>query len=97
MRRATAAALVQRFHESQTEASIAVLTAAFAVLPEPEQRRLLRLYRAARETVYIHLQRVIKRHQGEVVIPTWLSDRAMYDHTPRRCSRPTACARWAAT
>ena len=73
------AALVQRFHESQTEASIAVLTAAFAGLPEPEQRRLLRLYRAARETVYIHLQRVIKRHQGEVAT-TWLSDRAMYDH-----------------
>jgi len=73
------AALVQRFAGSETEASIALLTTAFAELPPPEQRRLIGLYRAARETVYIHLQRVIKRHQGEA--PTsWLSDRALYDH-----------------
>ncbi len=75
----TPEALVERFHAGQTEASIALLTAAFAELPIPEQRRLLGLYRAARETVYIHVQRVIKRHQGEVGT-TWLSDRGMYDH-----------------
>lgn len=73
------AALLERFNASQTEASVALLTEAFAGLPAPEKRRLLGLYRAARETVYIHLQRVIKRHQGETAT-TWLSDRAMYDH-----------------
>ena len=59
-------ALVQSFEAGQTAASIALLTTAFAGLPAPESRRLIGLYRAARETVYIHLQRVIKRRQGEV-------------------------------
>ncbi|MBA3547884.1 MAG: hypothetical protein H0T76_15480 [Nannocystis sp.] len=75
----TPEALLERFDAGQTEASLALLTTAFAELPAPEQRRLLGLYRAARETVYIHLLRVIKRRQGEVGT-TWLSDRGMYDH-----------------
>ena len=73
------ATLLERFNSSATEASVALLTEAFAALPPAEKRRLIGLYRAARETVYIHLQRVIKRRQGETAT-TWLSDRAMYDH-----------------
>jgi len=71
--------LVEKFQPAATESSIALLNAAYADLPEPERKRLIRLYRNARETVRIHVERVIKRKQdGE---PTsWLSDPALYDH-----------------
>jgi hypothetical protein len=73
------ASLVEKFQASATESSIALLTAAYADLPEPERRRLIRLYRNARETVRIHVERVIKRKQdGEPT--TWLSDATLYDH-----------------
>lgn len=73
------AALVEKFQPGATEPSIALLTAAYADLPEPERRRLTRSYRNSRETVRVHLERVIKRKQdGE---PTsWLSDPILYDH-----------------
>jgi len=71
--------LLGRFEESAAAASRALLEAAFADLPEPERRRIVRLYSAARETVLIHLRHVIKRKQGEVA-STWLSDPAMYEH-----------------
>lgn len=75
----TPEALHGRFDRAQESASAALLEVAFADLPERERRRLVRLYRNARETVFVHLRHVIKRKRGET--PTsWLSDRAMYDH-----------------
>lgn len=72
------AALHAKFSAENAEATIALLTAAHADLPEPERRRLLRLYRNARETVRVHLGRVIKRTENGT--PTsWMSDKAMYD------------------
>lgn len=71
--------LLGRFEESAAAASRALLETAFAELPEPERRRIVRLYGAARETVLIHLRHVIKRKQGELA-STWLSDPAMYQH-----------------
>jgi hypothetical protein len=73
------ASLHQRFHADAEAESVELLTAAFAGLPEPERRRLVRLYRAARETVYIHLGHVIKRKQGARAT-SWLSDPEMYAH-----------------
>lgn len=73
------ASLVEKFQAANADAALALLTTAYADLPEPERRRRLRLYRNARETVRIHLERVLKRKQdGEPT--TWLSDPAMYDH-----------------
>lgn len=71
--------LLGRFEEAAASESRGLLEAAFAGLPEPERRRLVRLYGAARETVLIHLRHVIKRKQGETAT-TWLSDPAMYAH-----------------
>ncbi len=71
--------LLGRFEEGQAATSRELLETAFAGLPEPERRRLLRLYGAARETVLIHLRHVIKRKQGETPT-TWLADPAMYAH-----------------
>ena len=71
--------LLGRFEEDQAATSRGLLETAFAGLPEPERRRLLRLYGAARETVLIHLRHVIKRKQGETPT-TWLADPAMYAH-----------------
>lgn len=75
----TPEALLQRFEESEAATSRGLLEAAFADLPEPERRRIVRLYSAARETVLIHLRHVIKRKQGDTPT-TWLSDPAMYAH-----------------
>lgn len=75
----TPEALLQRFEEREAATSRGLLEAAFADLPEPERRRIVRLYAAARETVLIHLRHVIKRKQGETPT-TWLSDPAMYAH-----------------
>ncbi len=71
--------LLGRFEEAEAATSRGLLEAAFAELPEPERRRLIRLYGGARETVLIHLRHVIKRRQGETPT-TWLSDPAMYAH-----------------
>ena len=71
--------LLGRFEEAAAAESRGLLEAAFAGLAEPERRRLVRLYGAARETVLIHLRHVIKRKQGETPT-TWLSDPAMYAH-----------------
>ena len=75
----TPEALHARFDRAQEDASAVLLESGFAGLPEPERRRLVRLYRNARETVLVHLRHVIKRERGEVPT-TWLSDPAMYQH-----------------
>jgi len=75
----TPEALHARFDRAQEDASAALLESGFAGLPEPERRRLVRLYRNARETVRVHLGHVIKRKRGEVA-STWLSDPSMYQH-----------------
>ena len=75
----TPEALLARFDRAQEDASAVFLEASFADLPEPERRRLVRLYRNARETVLVHLRHVIQRERGEVPT-TWLSDPAMYQH-----------------
>jgi len=75
----TPEALLARFDRAQEGESAALLESGFLGLPEPERRRLVRLYRNARETVLVHLRHVIKRKRGEA--PTsWLSDPAMYEH-----------------
>lgn len=71
------AALVEKFQPAAADAAIALLTAAYADLPEVERRRLIRLYRNARETVRIHVERVQKRTQDDEPT-TWLSDPAQY-------------------
>lgn len=75
----TPEALLGRFEQVAADSSAELLTAAWADLPEPERKRLIRLYRNARETVVIHLRHVIKRHRDGRPT-TWLSDPAMYDH-----------------
>ncbi|HEY0138754.1 MAG TPA: hypothetical protein VGB85_31935, partial [Nannocystis sp.] len=75
----TPEALHARFDRAEEETSAALLDSGFAALPEAERRRLVRLYRNARETVYRHLRHVIKRKRnGEP--SSWLSDPVMYDH-----------------
>jgi hypothetical protein len=75
----TPEALHARFDRGHEAESAALLDSGFAALPEAERRRLVRLYRNARETVYRHLRHVIKRKRnGEP--SSWLSDPTMYDH-----------------
>lgn len=72
------ASLLARFSPDNQEATIALLQAAHAGRSEADRKRLTRLYRNARETVRVHLERVITRTQDGA--PTsWMSDRAMYD------------------
>lgn len=70
--------LYDRWDAAHQDESVQILETAYAGLPEADRKRIVRLYKAARETVYVHLDRVIRRHQGEE--PTaWMSNRAMYD------------------
>jgi hypothetical protein len=71
--------LYQRWSAEGEADSLKVLETAYAGLPEPDRRRIIRLYRAARETVYIHLDRVLRRqHEGKP--STWMSNPDMYAH-----------------
>ncbi len=75
----TPEALHARFDRVHEDTSATLLDAGLAALPEAERRRLVRLYRNARETVHRHLRHVINRKRdGEPT--TWLSDPVMYDH-----------------
>ncbi|MCY1068518.1 hypothetical protein OV090_27495 [Nannocystis sp. RBIL2] len=59
--------------------SAKILETAYAGLPDADRKRIVRLYRAARETVYVHLDRVYRRRQGEQ--PTaWMSNPEMYQY-----------------
>lgn len=69
--------LFDRWAEASAAASVQILETAYAELPELDRRRIIRLYRAARETVHIHLDRVIRRNQGGKP-SAWLSDPALY-------------------
>ncbi|MGB1276985.1 MAG: hypothetical protein ACPG77_14670, partial [Nannocystaceae bacterium] len=48
--------LLNRFEESQQDASMALLEEALKETPEKERRKIIRYYRAARETVVRHLR-----------------------------------------
>jgi len=61
------------------ESTLAVLEEAFADRDEDERKRLLREYRADRETVWRHLERVRARHRDDEMT-TWLSNPEYYAH-----------------
>lgn len=63
-------------HEAE---SAELVRAAHSDRPEAEQKRLVRLFKAARETVWIHLGHVIKRSR-EGRPTSWLSNPEMYAH-----------------
>ncbi len=71
--------LLERWEEASAPASLELLQAALADAPAGEQARVTRLYRAARETVRIHLLRVIRRHEAGVAT-TWMSEPSLYAH-----------------
>ena len=72
-------ALVDAFEGDAQESVLARLEEAFAERTPSERRRLLQGYRASRETVLRHLQRVIDRSvDGRPA--SWLSNRAMFEH-----------------
>jgi hypothetical protein len=69
--------LYARWSPAGAAESAQIIEAAYAALPDADRRRIVRLYKAARETVYIHLDRVLRRHQGGQ--PTsWMSNPEMY-------------------
>ncbi len=71
--------LFERWAPAGEADSVRIIEAMYAGLPEPERKRLVRLYRNARETVYIHLDHVIKRKRDGKPT-TWLSDPELYAH-----------------
>ena len=71
--------LHQRFHETQQDASIALLEQAYADVDDKTRRLRLQTYRASRETIFRHLAHVIERHEGDVRT-SWLSNRDYYRH-----------------
>ncbi len=71
--------LLQRWHEDSKAESIALLEQAFAELDEPERKRLIRQYKASRETVYRHLKIVIRRTRDGAAT-SWLSNPELYAH-----------------
>lgn len=74
--------LYERWSAAQEEESVGLIAAMYAGLPEADRKRIVRLYRAARETVYIHLDHVIERtRDGKPT--TWLSSPEMYAHVRR--------------
>ena len=76
----TPEALVERFHKDNEEASVELLTQAFSSqMSEDELRKNLMSWRGARETVYRHLSKVIKREQDGAQT-SWLSNPEYYAH-----------------
>lgn len=76
----TPEALVARFHKDNEEASVELLTQAFsAQMSEDELRKNLMSWRGARETVYRHLEKVIKRERDGAQT-SWLSNPEYYAH-----------------
>ncbi|MCY1062041.1 hypothetical protein [Nannocystis sp. SCPEA4] len=74
--------LYDRWSAGAVDASVQILETAYADLPEADRKRIVRLYKAARETVWIHLDRVYRRHQADQ--PTaWLSNPEMYKYIRR--------------
>ncbi|WP_170136549.1 hypothetical protein [Nannocystis exedens] len=71
--------LFDRWTAGAVDESVKILEAAYAGLPEADRKRIVRLYKAARETVYIHLDRVYRRHQGDRPT-TWMSNPEMYQY-----------------
>jgi hypothetical protein len=71
--------LFERWAPAGEADSVQLIEAMYEGLPEPERKRIVRLYRNARETVYIHLDHVINRTRDGKP-SSWLSDPAMYAH-----------------
>jgi len=73
-------ALVDAFSEANEEATKARLTEAFSAdLSERDLKRLLTGFRVGRETVFRHLERVLKRTVDDQPV-SWLSDEEMFAH-----------------
>lgn len=75
----SAAALVDAFSEGRRDATITRLTTAFEDRDEADVRRLLREFRASRETIARHLTRVLHR-TVDGVPASWLSDPQRFAH-----------------
>lgn len=71
--------LHQRFNETEQDASIALLEAAYADVDERTRRLRLQTYRASRETIFRHLAHVISRDEGGAKT-SWLSNPEHYEH-----------------
>ncbi|MEM6988868.1 MAG: hypothetical protein AAF721_00175 [Myxococcota bacterium] len=71
--------LHQRFNESEHDASLALLEAAYVDVDKKTRRLRLQTYRASRETIFRHLKHVIARHQGDRRT-SWLSNPDYYRH-----------------
>ncbi len=72
-------ALWHCFDPAKESESVALLESALAGEDEATTKRIVRAYRAGRETLWRHLERVIKRnHEGTP--STWLSDAESYAH-----------------
>ncbi len=74
--------LVDAFAAERREQTTAVLEEAFATRTASEKKRLLREYRASRETVHRHLLRVIAR-RVDGVPSSWLSNPEHFEHIQR--------------
>ena len=72
-------ALHERWSPAGEAEAVRLIEEMYAGLPEVDRKRIVRLYRAARETVYIHLDHVIERTRDGKP-STWLADPAMYAH-----------------
>jgi hypothetical protein len=72
--------LHQRFHEDSADASVELIEQALRGKVDDDRLRMITMsWRGARETVYLHLERVIAR--TEAGVPTsWLSNPEYYAH-----------------
>jgi hypothetical protein len=72
--------LFSRFEKSNADESAAIIQAALEdKLPADQLRQVLTSWRAARETVYLHLENVINRDE-DGVNTSWLSNPEYYAH-----------------
>ena len=71
--------LVNLFESGQSSAAVAILEGALADADPSDRKRIVRSYKASRETVYRNLVKVLRRTRNGV--PTsWLSNPEMYNH-----------------
>lgn len=70
-------ALLAHFEKGAEQDTVALLEAHYAALPEDERRRIVRAYKASRETLRRHLARVATRTRDGAP-SSWLSDAQSY-------------------
>lgn len=71
--------LVNLFESGQSSAAVAILEGALADADPGERKRIIRSYKASRETVYRNLQKVLRRTRNDA-LSSWLSNPEMYNH-----------------